>query len=57
MATFREIAFHSVDPVFSLYNFYFLFLVISCFVFEDRIWVLIVPVPGHCLLEAFIGNH
>ena len=49
MATSREIAALSI--------MIFAFLVISCFVFEGRIWVLIAPVPGQCLLVAFIGNH
>ena len=31
----------------------FVNLVISRFGFEGRIWVLISPVPGHCLLVAF----
>ena len=28
-------------------------LVISCFGFEGKIWVLSALVPGHCLLVAF----
>ena len=32
----------------------FVILVISRFGFEDSIWVLIAPVPGHCLLVAFV---
>ena len=31
-------------------------VVISRFGFEIMIWVLIDPVPGHCLLVAFIGR-
>ena len=51
MATFWERAVRSVDPRFSCImntcNF-------SYFPFEDRIWILIAPVPDHCLLVAFI---
>ena len=39
---------HSVGGVFS-----FVILVISCFGFEDGVWLLIAPVPVHCLLVAF----
>ena len=45
MAIFWEGAAHSVDHMFSLYT-----LDISRFGFEGGIWVLIAPVPGHCIL-------
>ena len=48
MATFWERAAH-VLFVFWL----FVILVISRFGFEDGIWVLIAPVPGHCLLVTY----
>ena len=45
MATFWEIAAHSVDRVFS-----YVILVNSRFGFEDWIWVLVASVPDHCIL-------
>ena len=47
MATFWEIAAHSVDHMFFLYfdYLYFSILVISRFGFEGCIWVLIASVP------------
>ena len=48
MATFRAIAAHSVDHLFSLY-----ILVISRFGFEGWIWVLIASVPGLCIVFTF----
>ena len=33
----------------------FVILVISCFGLESRIWVLIAPVPVHCILVTFKG--
>ena len=51
MATFWEIAAHSVNRMFSLY--YVLFLVVSHFGFESGIVFLIAPDPGHCLLFTF----
>ena len=49
MAIFWERAAHSVDVMFFVIRL-FVILVISRFGFEGRIWVLIAPVPGHCLL-------
>ena len=51
MATFWERAVRSVDPMFSCIMYTCNF---SYFPFEDRIWILIAPVPDHCLLVAFI---
>ena len=45
MATFWEIAAHSVGHMFSLYLDYIVILVISRFGFRDWIWVLIASVP------------
>ena len=53
VATFRERAVHLVYPMFSLYKFLFVILGFSHFGFEGRIWILVVPVPGHCLLVTF----
>ena len=53
LATFWERAAQSVDHMFSLYFDFFVILVISRFSFEGSIWVLIAPVPGHCLLVTF----
>ena len=55
MATFWEIAAHSVDQMFSLYFDYFVILVISRFDFEGWIWVLIASVPDICILFTFIN--
>ena len=49
MATFLEIAAHSVDHMFSLY-----FVVISRFGFEGWIWVQIAEVPDLCIRFTFI---
>ena len=35
----------------------FMYLVISLFGFEGRIWDLIVAVPGHCLSFYFRSGH
>ena len=51
MATFWEIAAHSVDHMFSLY---FVILVISGFGFEGLIWDLIASVPDLCIRFTFI---
>ena len=51
MATFWERAANSVDHMFSLY---FAYLVIYRFGFEGGIWVLIAPVPGHCILVTLV---
>ena len=53
MAIVWEGAAHSADHMFSLFDVYYLvfvILLISCFGFEDRIWILFAPVPGHCLI-------
>ena len=55
MATFWERAAHSVDHMFSLY-FDFLNFVISRLGFEGGVWVLIAPVPVHCLLFTSING-
>ena len=40
----------------SLYfDYSFIILVISRFGFKGGIWVLIAPVPGHCMLVTSIG--
>ena len=49
MATFLEQVSHLVD-----HYVLFVILVISRFGFEAGIWVLIAPVPGHCLLVTLI---
>ena len=51
---FGERASHSVLPydLFVLWCL-FLFFIISHFGFDDRILVLIVLVPGHCLLFTY----
>ena len=53
MVTFWERAARSVDPIFSLS---FCNISYFRFGFEGRIWVLIAPVPGHCLLIALIRH-
>ena len=55
MAIIWERAAHSVDHMFSLY-FDFVILVISSFGFKGGIWVLIAPVPGHCILVTHIAR-
>ena len=50
---FGESAAHSVDHIFSLHYVLF-FCDCSIFNFEDRICVLIAPIPGHCLLVTAI---
>ena len=52
MAIFWERAACLVDHIFSLY-FDSVILVISCFSFEGRIWVLIAPVPVIAYLLLF----
>ena len=52
MATFWEIAAHSVDHMLSLYLS--VILVISRFGFKGWIWVLIASVPDNCILFTFI---
>ena len=57
MATFWEIAAHSVDHNYVLFVFLlFVNLVISCFGFEDWIWVLNASVPDTCILFTFKEN-
>ena len=59
VATFWEIADHSVDHMFSLY-FDFVLLVISRFGFEGWIWVPIASVPDLCILftsTKIVGTH
>ena len=51
MATFWEIAAHSIDHMFL-----FVIIVISRFGFEDRIWVLIASVPDLCIHFTFSFN-
>ena len=53
VASFWEIAAHSVDHMFSLYLL-FVILVISRFGFEGWIWVLFASVPDLCILFTFI---
>ena len=48
MATFWEIAAPSANHVLFV-SCLFVVLVISNFSFENRVLVLVVPVPGHCL--------
>ena len=56
MTTFGERAAPSVDEMFSFhFDCLFVILFISRFGFEDGIWVLITPVPGHCLLVTFFN--
>ena len=52
MATVLEIAAHSVDHMFS-FVFRLFVIVISHSGFEGWIWVLIVSVPGICILLIF----
>ena len=47
MATFLEIAVHSVGYMLSL-AFFCLYFCISHFGFKSRIWLLIAPVHVHC---------
>ena len=56
MALFWEIAATSVYHICSLCisSILLVVLVISRFDFKDRILVLVVPVPGHCLLLTFL---
>ena len=55
MVIFWERAAHSVDQLFSLYfDYSFVILVISRFVFEGWIWVLFALFPGLCILFTFI---
>ena len=60
MASLRERAAHSIDRMFFLYSvycslcaMYIVILVIYRFVFQGKFWVVIAPVPGHCLLATF----
>ena len=53
MATFWEIANHSIDHMFSLYFDYYVILVISRFGFEGWIAVLIASVHDLCILFTF----
>ena len=46
MVTFWE----RVRPCFLFVLFLYVIIVISRFGFEGRIWILIAPVPGLCLL-------
>ena len=54
MATFWERTAHSVDRMFSLYCIYLYFKLFPVFGFEGKILVLIVPLPGHCLLFFYV---
>ena len=53
VATFWEIAAHSVSNLFSLYFVYLLYLFISRFGIESGICLLIVPAPVHCFSLTF----
>ena len=53
MATFWEIAAHSVYHMFLFIYICIVILVISHFSFEGRTLVLIASVPGHCLPFTF----
>ena len=59
MATFWERAAHLVDHnlcslcILTICNFSYC---ISCFGFKGRIWVLIAPVPGHCILVTYSND-
>ena len=54
MATFLEIAAHSVDHNYVLFVFcLFVILVISRFGFEGWIWFLIASVPDFCIIFTF----
>ena len=54
MATFWEIAAHSVDHNYVLFVFLlFVILVISSFGFEGWIWVLLASVPDTSILFTF----
>ena len=52
MATFWEIAAHSVDHMLSLY--FDCDLIFSRFGFEGWIWVLIASVPDLCIFFTFV---
>ena len=54
MTTFRKRAAHSVNRTFSLLLAYF--LVISYFGVGDTAFVLVVLVPGHCLLFLLLTS-
>ena len=54
MATFGEIAAHSVDHMFSFVFLLFIIVVISRFSFEGWIWVLVASVPDLCILFTFM---
>ena len=56
MANFLERAALSVDHMFFM-SLLFVILVISRYGFEGGIWVLITPVPGHCILVTFRNLH
>ena len=56
MATFWEIAAHSVDNMFSYVFLLFVILVISHFGYEDWIWVLIATVPDLGTLLSFVSH-
>ena len=53
LATFWEIAAHSVDHMFSFVFLLFVISVISHFDFEGWIWILIASVPDLCILCTF----
>ena len=53
MTTFLERAAHSVDHIFSFNFDFFIIQGMSRFDFEGGVWVLIAPVPGHCILATF----
>ena len=53
MATFWEITARSVDHLFSLSFVYLIYLFISRFGFDSRIWFLIDPVPVHYFSITF----
>ena len=53
MATFWEIAAHSVDLMLSFVFCLFVILSVPRFGFEGWIWVLVALVPGLCVLFAF----
>ena len=53
MATYLEKAAPSFNHLFSFYYVFFV-LVTFHFGFDDRIFALIVPVPGGCLLFTYL---
>ena len=53
MATFWEIAAHSVDHVFSFVVWLFVMLVVSNSGFVGWVWVLVALVPDLCVLLTF----